>query len=294
MIDMHPSPFKRKVISPYEELLAYEALWNGEKATVKTIAELFLHSSDRMPSELAPKEKIDEAEVYIRQILNTDIGYEFNFLLRGSFEYPDDLLSARYPAQALYYSGDLSLLETRKIAVVGSRKPSSDGVKRAEKITRLLVNDGFTIVSGLAEGIDTVAHTTAIKNAGQTIGVIGTPIETFYPKSNVELQKFIAQHHLLVSQVPIMHYHNMHYLGQKIFFPERNKTMSALSEATVIVEASDTSGTLIQAKAAMEQGRKLFILDSCFLNPGISWPSKYEGRENVFRVKEYSDLINNL
>jgi len=117
------------------------------------------------------------------------------------------------------------------------------------------VRVGWTIVSGLAEGIDTVAHTTALELGGRTIAVIGTPISESYPKSNAELQARIAKDFLVVSQVPIERYGHQIWKQNRGFFPERNVTMSALTEATVIVEASNTSGTLIQARAALRQNR---------------------------------------
>ena len=83
------------------------------------------------------------------------------------------------------------------------------------------------------------------------------------------------------------------FRSNRIFFPERNVTMSALTEATIIVEASDTSGTLIQARAALAQGRKLFILDSCFHNSSISWPAKYEA-QGAIRVRDYDDIRKHL
>jgi DNA processing protein len=89
--------------------------------------------------------------------------------------------------------------------------------------------------------------------------------------------------------VPVLRYANQHVPQNKLFFPERNVTMSALTEATVIVEASDTSGTLTQARAALQQGRKLFILDSCFARNDISWPTNYESK-GAIRVKEPSDI----
>ena len=107
------------------------------------------------------------------------------------------------------------------------------------------------------------------------------------------LQEFISKNHLLISQVPFIRYENQDYRMNRLFFPERNVTMSAITEATVIVEASDTSGTLIQARAALQQKRKLFILDSCFKNPSISWPSKYE-KKGAIRVRDYEDIKQHL
>lgn len=164
-----------------------------------------------------------------------------------------------------------------------------DGIERTKRLTRYLVEDNFTIVSGLAKGVDTLAHRTAIECGGNTIAVIGTPLNEHYPKENEKLQRQIAQKHLLISQVPVLRYSMQDYRINRAFFPERNKTMSALTEATIIIEASDTSGTLIQARAAFYQGRKLFILDSCFRNTQLSWPSHFE-KMGAIRVREYEDI----
>ena len=94
--------------------------------------------------------------------------------------------------------------------------------------------------------------------------MIGTPLSHAYPQDNAELQRKIATDFLLISQVPVKRYETSGFPLNRLFFPERNITMSALTEATIIVEAGETSGTLIQARAALHQGRKLFILDSCF------------------------------
>ena len=154
---------------------------------------------------------------------------------------------------------------------------------------RLLVEAGYTIVSGLAKGVDTVAHATAIACGGNTIAVIGTPITESYPPENRQLQEEIAEKYLLISQVPICRYAEQDYRSNRLFFPERNVTMSAISQATVIVEASDTSGTLAQARAALQQGRKLFILDSCFLNTELSWPRHFEA-QGAIRVTSIDDI----
>jgi DNA processing protein len=168
-----------------------------------------------------------------------------------------------------------------------------EGIKRTEKLTKLLVRNGFTIVSGLATGIDTVAHRTAISQSGQTIAVIGTPLSSYYPKVNKTLQRLIAREHLLITQVPICRYYQQDWKLNRHFFPERNITMSALTEGTIIVEASDTSGTLIQARAALKQKRKLFILDSCFQFDGLRWPHSFEKRGAV-RVGSYEDIEKHL
>ena len=158
---------------------------------------------------------------------------------------------------------------------------------------RRLVNDGFTVVSGLAAGIDRAAHDTAIERNGRTIAVIGTPLSHVYPRAHAALQRQIAERFLVVSPVPLKRYESQDYRRNRLFFPERNVVMSALTEATIIVEAGQTSGTLIQARAALQQGRKLFVLDSCFRNPHLMWSARLASKGAV-RVAEYDDIRRGL
>ena len=147
-------------------------------------------------------------------------------------------------------------------------------------------------MSGLATGINTEAHQAAIEAGGRTISVIGTALNEVYPKENAELQKRISKEFLLVTQVPFYQYSMQDYRRNRSFFPERNKTMSALSQATIIVEASETSGTLIQARAALQQGRKLFILKSCF-DQGLEWPERFLKRGAV-KIEDGSEILEQL
>ena len=203
------------------------------------------------------------------------------------------LFDEEYPAELLYFQGNWDLTSSRCVAIVGTRRPSEDGVRRATAFTRSFVQNGFTVVSGLAQGVDTVAHETAIEAGGQTIAVLGTPITRCYPYENRALQQLIADDYLVISQVPIVRYDRQTYQGNRLFFPERNVTMSALTEATVIVEAGETSGTLIQARHAIQQKRKLFILDSCFLDPKLTWPAKYLER-GAIRVTDFDGIMQHL
>jgi len=279
-----------KPISPAREMAAYEALWAHQKATFKTIADCFRGSPNAMPSELVSEEEIDTALRRVRdQIAHAKI-HDFGVRVHGAEDYPDRLRDAAHPVEFLYYRGWWDLIDSpKRIAIVGSRSVSDDGLRRTRKLVKLLVQDGYTIVSGLAKGVDTAAHTTAIDNGGSTIAVIGTPITEYYPPENRALQDLIAEKFLLVSQVPIWRYSTQDYRSNRLFFPERNATMSALAQATVIVEASDTSGTLAQARAALQQGRKLFILDNCFRNPKLTWPAKFQD-QGAIRVTGIDDI----
>jgi DNA processing protein len=170
------------------------------------------------------------------------------------------------PSQ-LYLQGDASLLEFGpRVSVVGSRKASAEGLKRASFLVRALVAHKIVVVSGLAEGIDTAAHTTAIEAGGQTIAVLGTPLDQAYPAANRGLQGQIAARHLLVSQFAA---------GAAVTpknFPIRNRTMALLTDATVIVEAGEKSGTLHQGWEALRLGRLLFLMESVAQDPNLSWP----------------------
>ncbi len=275
------------------ELGAYEELWAQPTASFKTLAKTFSEFDDAKPSNFVEEESARSTGLRVVQKLRERLGGWFGLRLKGDLDYPLCLRDATYPVELLYFQGYWDLLSARSVAVVGTRKPSDEGRKRTRKLVNALVEDGFNIVSGLAEGIDTEAHEAALAANGRTIAVIGTPLGEVYPKSNEMLQQRIADQSLLISQVPVERYEMQNPRSNRFFFPERNKTMSALTEATIIVEASETSGTLIQAKEALRQGRKVFILNNCFDNPALTWPKRFEA-EGAFRVREYDDIRREL
>jgi DNA processing protein len=276
------------------EMGAYEYLWQQPSTTTKRLAELFVSHPDQRPSDLVDREDAERsAQEVIAHFKKRGVG-SYEVVLNGSSNYPAGLRDAKDPIELFYYQGALDLLRTpRRVAVVGTRNVSHEGAARTRRLVRELVKHEFTVVSGLAQGVDTMAHKTAIESGGKTIAVIGTPISEFYPRENVDLQRLIASEFLVVSQVPVLRYKSQTPQWNRLFFPERNKTMSALTNATIIVEAGETSGTLIQAKAALEQKRKLFILESNFYNPAISWPEKYE-RLGAKRVRDFDDILREL
>lgn len=281
------------VISPLHESISYETLWNLPDISFKRIADLF-RGTCALPSQVLEEQTshnlfLEDLREEIAEFF-VDIAGGVGISIHGDFDYPRRLRDATNPIELFYYFGDIGLTTTRCVSIVGAREASQDGKARAERLAKLLVEAGFTIVSGLAKGIDTAAMTAAIDAGGQTIGVIGTPLTETYPKENTKLQADIAERHLLVSQVPFYRYQRQHWKSKSLYFPERNATMAAISEATVIVEASDTSGTLTQARACMQQGRKLFILNSCFENKSITWPTTYEKR-GAIRVRTIEDIL---
>lgn len=275
------------------EIGAYEALWAMHGTTFKSIADLFLTNEGARPSDFVSEDVARTAADRVIRKFREQLHARFDIRLHGEAEYPDRLRDATHPVELIYFQGRWELTATKSVAVVGTRKPTKDGISRTRQMVRQLIADEFTIVSGLAEGVDTAAHEATIEYGGRMIGVIGTPLTHAYPKMNVELQHLIARDHLLISQVPLERYENQTYKWNRLFFPERNKTMSAIAAATVIIEAGETSGTLIQAREALKQGRKLFILNSCFERSDLTWPERFE-REGAIRVRSYDDIRREL
>lgn len=284
--------FASPPISPRLEMFAYESLWKGEGAWFKSVANLFRENHGAVPSDLVPKSEIDAAAAELRELLGSQLA-TIGIRVNGAGEYPSKLRDADHPIEVLYFRGHWELVETPCVAIVGSRNPSDEGVHLTRRIANALVREDFTIVSGLAKGIDSAAHREAIAANGRTIAVVGTPLNSVYPKENADLQEEIANKHLLISQVPFLRYRNQHYKANSYFFPARNVTMSALTQATVIVEAGNTSGTLVQARAALAQGRKLFILESCFRNSELTWPQRFEA-QGAIRVQNVTQILREL
>jgi DNA processing protein len=274
-------------IAPFKEIAAYEALWSSKEASFRSLAELFANHPSSRPSDFVRKEMMDEFKSLLKHIVSAS--NKINILINGTLDYPEKLKDAREPVELLYYTGNIDFIRTRGFSIVGTRKPSPEGLAVTHEIATKLVQDDFTIISGLALGIDTQAHKSTILAGGRTIGVIGTPLNKFYPRENAGLQKKIADDHLLLSQVPFYRYSKQPYYINKNFFLERNKTMSALSEATLIVEAGETSGSLTQAVAAVHQKRKLFIWEACFNNEKLRWPQKFADK-GAIRVSSYEQI----
>jgi DNA processing protein len=272
---------------------AYEVLWQREDTTFKKLSQMFASSPGATPSDFVSESEAMERGNFVKNRFEQGSIKRFGVRIHGAGEYPQKLRDAAHPIELLYYQGWWDLVESRSVAVVGTRHPTQEGLARTRKLVQNLVRDDFTVVSGLATGIDTKALTTAMQEGGHTIAVIGTPLSHFYPRENRALQEWIAKEFLVISQVPLCRYEQHDYRWNRAFFPERNITMSALTEATIIVEASDTSGTLIQARAALKQGRKLFILESCFHNKQITWPQRF-AKQGAIRVSEYDEIRQHL
>ncbi|QMS95528.1 DNA-processing protein DprA [Streptococcus equinus] len=191
-------------------------------------------------------------------------------------EYPIELKNCYNPPVLLFYQGNIDLLKRPKMAVVGARTASQTGTKSVQKIVSELGNQ-FVIVSGLARGIDTSAHISALKNGGATIAVIGCGLDVHYPKENKLLQEYLGKNHLILSEYAV---------GEaplKFHFPERNRIIAGLSQGVIVAEAKMRSGSLITCERALEEGRDVFAI------PGNILDGKSDGCHHL--IKEGAKCI---
>ncbi|HGH7779200.1 TPA: DNA-processing protein DprA [Streptococcus agalactiae] len=167
--------------------------------------------------------------------------------------YPLELKEIYNPPVLLFYQGNIELLSKPKLAVVGARQASQIGCQSVKKIIKE-TNNQFVIVSGLARGIDTAAHVSALKNGGSSIAVIGSGLDVYYPTENKKLQEYMSYNHLVLSE---------YFTGEqplKFHFPERNCIIAGLCQGIVVAEAKMRSGSLITCERALEEGREVFAI----------------------------------
>ena len=197
--------------------------------------------------------------------------------------YPWDL-SEMYDAPVLlFYKGNIDLLKFPKVAVVGSRACSKQGVKSVEKVIQGLENE-LVIVSGLAKGIDTAAHMATLQNGGKIIAVIGTGLDVFYPKANKRLQDHIGNDHLILSE------YGPGEQPLKFHFPARNRIIAGLCRGVIVAEAKMRSGSLITCERAMEEGRDVFAIPGSILD-GLSDGCHHLIQEGAKLVTSGKDVL---
>ncbi|MFQ5636754.1 MAG: DNA-processing protein DprA [bacterium] len=176
-------------------------------------------------------------------------------------EYPSRLKQIYDPPPYIFLKGSITTEDSFAIGVVGTRKPSDYGRMTTEKLTSELGRKGFTIVSGLAFGVDTIAHQTALKSGARTLAVFGSGVDVIYPHTNKRLAKEITENGALISEFA---------LGtqpDRNNFPQRNRIISGLSLGTLVIEAGQKSGALITAEQAVEQNREVFAVPGNISNP---------------------------
>lgn len=214
-----------------------------------------VYQLDWLPASAKAALKSPDPPANMMQIIKLLERYEIGFCTCTDEDYPQMLGELFSPPLILYYRGDLKLCEAGyRLAVVGTRKPSAYGQEMARKLLTPLCERGLCVISGLAMGIDTIAHRTALEHGGKTIAVLAGGLESIYPPMNKNLADQIATEGLLLSE------YEPGSKMEKWNFPARNRIVSALSSCVFIVEGALSSGALLTGKFALEQNRDICAL----------------------------------
>lgn len=206
--------------------------------------------SDKIKSVLIKNKCVEYYNNHIEKINELDI----DIITIYDENYPDNLKNIYNYPKVLYVKGNILEKDRLSISIVGSRKATAYGKWATEKFSRELGELGITIISGMALGIDTIAHMGAINGSGRTLAVLGSGVNVIYPKRNRELYNKIYNNGAIISEFP------PDTKPLPYNFPQRNRIISGLSLGTVVIEASEKSGSLITAHSAIEQGRDVFAL----------------------------------
>ena len=282
--------------------IAFSSIEQIDSKFIKTLYEYFGDIEKAFNSDLAELKNIEglsekKARNFIEQRDKIDIDKTFasvdtrgiNFLTLEDENYPIMLKNIDNPPAVLYYKGKLFECNLDKtIAIVGSRKASSSCRDNLRKIISGLKNTDICIVSGLASGVDTVAHTSAIENNLKTIGVIASGFDFVYPTANKSLYANIENGY---GAIVTEYYPTFEPL--KYRFPQRNRIVSGLSYGTFVAEASYKSGALITANLTLEQGRELMCMPGDISNPNTEGIHKLL-KNGASLVTESSDILNSL
>jgi len=244
-------------------------------------------SVEKALSELSLKRKLFPKDKAEEEVMTAEIKKVQIITIEDEL-YPYNLKQIEDAPPLLYALGDVELLKNNNmLAVVGSRNASLSARKLAEQISFDVANQGIVVVSGMARGIDSAAHTGALRANGKTIAVVGTGVDIVYPKENEKLYIELAKRGLVLSEYPF------HTQPQASNFPRRNRIVSGLSKGVMVIEAGVQSGSLITAHQALEQGRDVYAV------PGAPYDGRASGcnkllKEGAILVESVNDIIENF
>jgi DNA processing protein len=234
-----------------------EAAWTADAQALLSIDGLGLQSVEKV---IASRASIDPQQLPIEHTVTNPLWWT-----RADVDYPRLLVEIPSAPGVLYYKGRVDLAENQghvpTVGIVGTRDPSEYGKKWARKISSFLASKGFTIVSGMAMGVDAHAHMACLEAGGRTIAVVGTGVDLVYPPSNQKLAADIAEHGLIVSE------YDAGTPPDRSHFPARNRIIAGLSRVTIVIEAPIRSGALITAHQANDFGRDVYVLPGSIDNP---------------------------
>lgn len=230
-------------------LLSYfgssKTIWNAQK---EKLLEVGLN--EKIVNDFLEYRGVLDTKKYFQELKKRSI----EFITFKDKDYPENLKGLENAPLVLYIKGKIYKSDANSIAVVGSRKMTAYGRKITEYFTQRLSNLGLTIISGLALGVDTKAHQTALEQKGRTLAILACGLDRVYPAQNKQLAKKIERQGALISEYPLG------YPPLKGNFVARNRIISGLSRAVLVVEGEKKSGTLLTASAAADQGRPLFAI----------------------------------
>lgn len=264
-----PAKFRRLV----ESLGSPEAVWKAPAAQLAAVG-LDRRAIDSLVSS---RSRVDlQRESDKLQRLGVSV------LTQQDDAFPRLLHHIADPPPVLYVRGEMRPEDDTSVAIVGTRRPTVYGRQAAETFARGLSEHGVTVISGLARGIDTVAHQAALEGGGRTVAVLGSGLDIIYPAENRNLAAEISRRGAVISEFP---------LGTKpdgINFPRRNRIISGLSAACVVIEAGDSSGALITAEFALEQGRDVFAVPGNIFSPASRGPNRLitDGARPACRIED--------
>ncbi|MEQ1533824.1 MAG: DNA-protecting protein DprA [Sideroxydans sp.] len=234
-----------------------QAFGSPEAILNASVASLSQHIKPKIAQAI-----VQEADASLLETTSVWLQNPLNHIVTlADDDYPQALLNISDPPLFLYVKGRLDLLNSRSLAVVGSRNSTAQGVRNAEAFSKAVSEAGLCVISGMAHGIDAAAHRGGLQGSASSIAVVGTGLDKVYPAANRELAHQLAQHGAIVSEFP---------LGTPPLaanFPRRNRIISGLSEGCLVIEASLQSGSLITARMALEQGRDVFAIPGSIHSP---------------------------
>lgn len=271
-------PVRFKLIVDY-----FGSAENAYKASEKELRAVGLPEKILL-SFLSFRQRFD-LEKYLKELAKKEV----SFLTLKDKEYPELLKQISDPPYVLYIKGKLLPEDNLAIAVVGTRKITSYGRQVTEKIAGDLSVNGLTIVSGLARGVDTCAHVSALTYGGRTIAVLGCGVDVIYPAENVRLyHEIVNGHGAILSEFPLG------MITARGTFPARNRIISGLSLGVVVTEGAEDSGSLITAGYAAEQGREVFAVPGPITSSLSKGPADLikKGAKLVYDVKDILEELN--
>lgn len=266
-------------LSPLLEYFkSYKSIWLSDPKSWHTL-------SDSQIKEIQNQ----KLQIDVQNIHQQNKKLDISLLTILDIEYPDLLKQISSPPLILYYKGDIKLLHSQSLGVVGTRMPSPYGLQAVNQIIPDIVHSGLVITSGFQRGIDTASHKSAIESGGKTVAVLGTGIDVNYPPQNSKLYKELVENgHLIITEYPLQ------TPALSFNFPRRNRIISGLSLGVLVVEAAIKSGSLITAQFAVEQNREVFAVPGSIFDSTSAGPHHLiqEGAKLVTTAQDILEELN--